>query len=132
MDTEGPHRNGRHLGKQLRRTPKSSGPQVPYPDPMDALSLWWKAHRRIYLCFRPLMLFDAYIDDSTDRFRKQVIVSAAVLGRKQTWDDVSRRWKGRLAADEIEYFKSSDCESLNGQFHKFANWGRSRERLRQH
>ena len=78
------------------------------------------------------MLFDAYIDDSTDRFRKQVIVSAAVLGRKQTWDDVSRRWKGRLAADEIEYFKSSDCESLNGQFHKFANWGRSRERLRQH
>src|SRR5215472_15184869 len=39
--------------------------------------------------------------------------------KKDDWKRLSKRWKARLDEDEIAYFKSSHCETLNGQFHKF-------------
>jgi hypothetical protein len=65
------------------------------------------------------MLFRAFIDDSADRNRERVIVSGAIIGNEQQWGFVTRKWRERLAVDEIDYFKSSHCQSLNGQFHKY-------------
>jgi len=65
------------------------------------------------------MMYYAYIDDSADRRREQVIVAGAVIGQKEKWSFLNKAWKARLKQDDIDYFKSSHCETLNGQFHKF-------------
>ena len=36
---------------------------------------------------------------------------------------VNGKWKARLKEDGLEYYKSSHCETLNGQFHKFRALG---------
>lgn len=69
------------------------------------------------------MLYHAYIDDSADRKRERVIVAGALIGQKEKWDNLNRRWNERLSQDGIQYFKSSHCETLNGQFHKFRALG---------
>lgn len=65
------------------------------------------------------MLYTAAIDDSADRHRERVVVSAAVIGDTQRWSMLSRRWRDRLRDDGLEYFKSSHCRHLRGQFFKF-------------
>ena len=65
------------------------------------------------------MLFHAYIDDSADRNRERLIVCGAIIGSRTEWGMANGKWKDRLAQDDLEYFKSSHCERLNGQFHKF-------------
>lgn len=69
------------------------------------------------------MLYHAYIDDSADRDRVRVIVAGAIIGKKDAWDLLNGHWRKRLKADGIDYFKSSHCETLNGQFHKFRALG---------
>lgn len=81
--------------------------------------LFCNEHGREYLA----MLYHAYIDDSADRNRERVVVAGAIIGKKQDWDTLNRRWNARLAEDGIQYFKSSHCETLNGQFHKFRALG---------
>jgi hypothetical protein len=46
-------------------------------------------------------------------------VSGAILGTDQTWSATTKKWNERLAKDDLQYFKSSHCNSLNGQFRKF-------------
>jgi hypothetical protein len=65
------------------------------------------------------MLYRAYIDDSADRNRERVNVSGAIVGDEKRWSLLHRKWRERLDQDAIQYFKSSHCNSLNGQFHKF-------------
>jgi hypothetical protein len=65
------------------------------------------------------MLFKAYLDDSADRNRERIVVSGAIVGDEQQWACLNRKWRERLAQDGLLYFKSSHCNSLNGQFHKF-------------
>ena len=67
------------------------------------------------------MVYQAYVDESGDG--KNVVIAGAVVGKKEDWEQFARRWKERLDEDGIEYFKSSHCESLNGQFHKFRELG---------
>ena len=69
------------------------------------------------------MLYQAYIDDSADRNRERVVIAGAIVGTKNEWGMVNGKWKTRLKQDKLQYFKSSDCESLNGQFHKFRRYG---------
>jgi hypothetical protein len=65
------------------------------------------------------MLYHGYIDDSADRNRERLVIAGAIIAKKQDWKHLNQRWKKRLAEDGLEYFKSSHCETLNGQFHKF-------------
>lgn len=65
------------------------------------------------------MIYKAYIDDSADRNRERVIISGAIIGQEEKWKALNRAWKARLDVDGLEYFKSSHCQSLNGQFHKW-------------
>jgi hypothetical protein len=69
------------------------------------------------------MLYHAYIDDSADRNRERLIIAGAIIGRREDWNALSRKWKARLDQDQLQYFKSSHCETLNGQFHKFRQFG---------
>ena len=69
------------------------------------------------------MLYHAYIDDSRDRKQERVVVSGAIIGKKPDWDALNKVWNARLQEDGIDYFKSSHCETLNGQFHKFRSFG---------
>jgi hypothetical protein len=69
------------------------------------------------------MLYHAYIDDSADRKRERLVVCGAIIGNKTEWGMVNGKWRTRLAQDELDYFKSSQCETLNGQFHKFRKYG---------
>jgi len=69
------------------------------------------------------MLYHAYIDDSADRNQQRLVVCGAIIGNKTEWGMVNAKWKARLAQDGLDYFKSSHCESLNGQFHKFRQSG---------
>jgi hypothetical protein len=69
------------------------------------------------------MLYHAYIDDSADRNRERVIVAGAIIADRSEWGMLNAKWKTRLEQDDLCYFKSSHCESLNGQFHKFRDYG---------
>jgi hypothetical protein len=69
------------------------------------------------------MLYYAYIDDSADRNRERIVVAGAIVGNKNEWNMLNGKWKTRLKQDDLAYFKSSHCETLNGQFHKFRDYG---------
>jgi hypothetical protein len=69
------------------------------------------------------VLYYAFIDDSADRNRDRVVVAGAIIGEKKTWNALNKSWRDRLDIDGIGYFKSSHCETLNGQFHKFRALG---------
>jgi hypothetical protein len=69
------------------------------------------------------MLYQAYIDDSADQKRERVVVAGAIIGDKPRWNILNRLWKERLAQDGLKFFKSSQCESLRGEFEKFRDFG---------
>ena len=74
-----------------------------------------------------VMLYRAYIDDSADGKAERVVVAGAIIGDKARWDLLNRRWSERLKDNELEFFKSSHCDNLNGQFHKFRSHGVQRD-----
>lgn len=59
------------------------------------------------------------IDDSADKNRERVIISAALFGGQGEWRRLGTGWRKRLNEDQIDYFKSSDCKRLDGPFLKF-------------
>ena len=59
------------------------------------------------------------IDDSADRDRQKVVISAALIGDREKWHKLRIAWRRRLDDDDIEYFKSSHCRNLRGQFFKY-------------
>jgi len=65
------------------------------------------------------VLWRAYVDDSADRNRKKVIISACLIGDCDQWRSLARPWKAKLAENQLEYFKSSECSTLSGQFRRF-------------
>jgi hypothetical protein len=74
------------------------------------------------------MLYRAYIDDSSDRNRERVVVCGAIIGDEPRWTFLTKKWNARLAQDGLQYFKSSHCNSLNGQFHKFRSMPDGKQR----
>ena len=67
------------------------------------------------------MLWRASIDDSADKNREKVIISALLLGDSEQWRTLVRPLKVLLAENGMEYFKSSECGRLDGQFRQFRN-----------
>ncbi len=65
------------------------------------------------------MLWQASIDDSADRNREKVIISACLVGDCERWRDLVRPWKVKLATNNLNYFKSSECGALSGEFLQF-------------
>jgi hypothetical protein len=65
------------------------------------------------------MLWRAAIDDSADRNREKVIISACLIGDTAMWSALVRPWKAKLAENNLQYFKSSECGTLSGEFSAF-------------
>jgi hypothetical protein len=65
------------------------------------------------------VLYRAFIDDSADKKRDAVVISGALIGSATDWQTLTARWKNRLQQDNFAYFKSSECNWLEGQFAKF-------------
>jgi hypothetical protein len=65
------------------------------------------------------VLWRAYIDDSADRNREKVVISACLLGDSQQWREVVRPWRVKLAEYNLNYFKSSECGLLSGELVQF-------------
>lgn len=68
-----------------------------------------------------IMLYRTYIDDSADGRQELVMVAGALIGTHQQWMKLRRKWKKRLKADGLEYFRSTEYRSLRGQFQKFCD-----------
>ena len=67
------------------------------------------------------MIYHGYLDDSGDS--NSLSIAGAVVGKKEDWRLLCKRWEACLNKHEIAYFKSSHCESLREEFHKFRDFG---------
>jgi len=59
-----------------------------------------------------------YMDDSADSERKKVFSVAGFVGKADVWFDIEQEWNARLERDGIDYFKTSDCINLKGEFER--------------
>jgi hypothetical protein len=64
-------------------------------------------------------MYGGFIDDSADRNRERVVISAVIIGNFNDWNYLTKKFRNRLKQDGIDYFKSSHCNHLRGQFFKF-------------
>src|ERR1700687_518076 len=62
-----------------------------------------------------------YMDDSADHGRKKVFSVGGFVGESDDWFDVERYWERALKREKIDYFRTSDCVNLEGEFRKLAD-----------
>jgi hypothetical protein len=67
-------------------------------------------------------LYFSYGDDSKDAKQDKIVVSAALFARKRTWKRFNTRWKQELRKHGLKYFKSSQCNSVRGEFMKLRRY----------
>lgn len=65
------------------------------------------------------MIYHCYLDDSADANEKRMMVCGGLVGKREEWLGFSRLWNARLAQNELQYFKSSECRMLQGEFSKY-------------
>lgn len=65
------------------------------------------------------MVYDAFIDDSKDRYAEIVVVSGIFIGDRERWGHLRTKWNKRLEKEGMKYFKSSEYYGLRGEFRKF-------------
>jgi hypothetical protein len=65
------------------------------------------------------MVYEAFIDNSSDRHAEKVVVSGVFVGDKERWGYLRTKWRKRLAAEGMRYFKSAEYYGLRGEFKKF-------------
>lgn len=68
-----------------------------------------------YMC----MVYHCFLDDSKDQNQAKVMVSAGFFGTQEQWGSLRIAWTKVLEKHGLEYFKSSECNNLNGEFAKF-------------
>lgn len=69
------------------------------------------------------------MDDSADQKRKKVFVVAGFVGTSVDWFEVTRHWERYLERVSIDYFRTNECITLNGEFLKIVKrHGRKRAR----
>jgi hypothetical protein len=65
------------------------------------------------------MLYRTYIDDSADQKQEIVMVAGALIGTQKQWNELRRKWDVCLRHHRLRYFRSSDYNSLSGEFEIF-------------
>jgi hypothetical protein len=68
-----------------------------------------------YMC----MVYHSYLDDSKDRGAQRIMVSAGFYAGQADWESFRIDWKKVLKKHKLEYFKSSECHSVSGEFFHF-------------
>ncbi len=64
-----------------------------------------------------IMMIAVYADDSADAGRKHIFTVGGFLGWPEWFFEAERRWVAVLKANSLEYFKASEAQILEGQFH---------------
>lgn len=64
-------------------------------------------------------IHDCYLDDSKDKRQEITYVCAGFYGTQEVWRHFDKAWRKQLKAEGINYFKSSECNSLSGQFERW-------------
>ncbi len=75
----------------------------------------WAFEKRIYAIMIPL---EAYLDDSTDSKKEQVVCVGAIVAAEENWPRLERIWLERLRRDEIKYFRATECKGVHGAFYE--------------
>ena len=65
------------------------------------------------------MVYFSYLDDSKDRGAHRVMVSAGFYATQPAWASFRTDWNKTLAKHNLNYFKSSECHSVSGEFAQF-------------
>jgi hypothetical protein len=64
-------------------------------------------------------LLQSYLDESSDEKKEHVFCVGAFLANEVHWKEMQGAWLNRLRVpDEIAYFRSTSCKSVNGPFFK--------------
>jgi hypothetical protein len=93
--------------------------------PMSALTQSLIGPKQYFWMFpsqvrRAFMAFIATaVDESADREQRHTFAVAGLCWRHDRWVDLERHWNRCLKKHGIEYFKTSEYLSLNGQFLRF-------------
>jgi len=70
------------------------------------------------------MVYHSFLDDSKDKGAQRIMVSAGFYAGKDDWESFRIDWNKVLGTHGLEYFKSSECHSVNGQFLGFRKSGK--------
>lgn len=65
------------------------------------------------------MVYQAFLDDSSDAEQKETFVSAGFVAPWREWESFRKPWRKCLMKHGIEYFKTSEMKRLSGQFARF-------------
>jgi hypothetical protein len=68
---------------------------------------------------RPIVIFQAYIDDSGSKNDGPLMVIAAIVGPAEVWAAVSEAWERELRSNtpgRLAYFKEDEAHHLRGEF----------------
>ena len=63
-----------------------------------------------------LMILAVYADDSADQRRETVFTVGGFMGFPQMFTEAERQWSACLQKNNLEYFKASEAQNLDGQF----------------
>lgn len=63
------------------------------------------------------MILAVYSDDSADRGRENILTVGAFMGFPSMFIEAERKWVEVLKNRGVEYFKASECQARDGQFH---------------
>ena len=66
-----------------------------------------------------LAMLRAFIDDSWDGRREVAVTAGCYIGYYSEWRKLRDAWRKRLKADGLEYFRSTEYYSLQGEFLRF-------------
>jgi hypothetical protein len=70
------------------------------------------------------MVYHSFLDDSKDKGAQRIMVSAGFYAGRGDWESFRIDWKKILNTHGLEYFKSSECDCVNGQFQHFRKSGK--------
>ena len=59
-----------------------------------------------------------YMDDSADQKHEKLFVVAGFLGTTEVWFEAERQWEARVKREGLDYFRTTECRSLRGEFCK--------------
>ncbi len=65
------------------------------------------------------MIVQSFLDDSADQRQEKVVIYAGFMGTATYWDELGVSWKKILRKHRIQYFHSTECRSLTGEFARF-------------
>ena len=70
-----------------------------------------------------------WMDDSADKKRERIFVVAGFLAFSDDIFEAQRHWENRVKSVGLDYFRTTECHTLTGEFEKLAiahGWEKAR------